>query len=75
MYCCRAAPHNMVYSVRIKMWDSLQSAASVTHYDAELLQGQSHHLIGRIPVADRECLGLIRRRGINTPQVRYAVLR
>lgn len=56
----------MVYSVSIKMCDSLRSTASITHYDAELLQGQSHHLIGGIPVADRECLGLIGTRGINT---------
>lgn len=33
-----------------------------THYDAELLQGQSDHLIGWIRVADRKRLGLIRRR-------------
>lgn len=35
----------------------------MTHYNAELLQGQSYHLIGRIPVADREGLGLIGTRG------------
>lgn len=50
----------------------LTRISNFTHYDAKLLQGQADHLIGRVPVADRKCLGLIR--GVRG-QERISVLR
>ena len=58
--CCLSA-HIHRYAIADTSWyRSIYDCNDVgfTHYDAKLLQGQSHHLIGWIAVADGKRLGL-----------------